>query len=71
VPYFRAMLNSAQHGSLPQAAAQVRRPGVAYAIVAAATVLVAGILLAAAVLWIHYGSAVFFEMIATGLAACF
>jgi hypothetical protein len=23
------------------------------------------------VLWIHYGGAVFFEMIATGLASCF
>ena len=32
----------------------------------------AGILLALAVaLWAHYGSAVFFEMIAAGIAACF
>ena len=32
-----------------------------------------GVLLvvAAAVLWLHYGSAVFFEMIASGFAACF
>jgi len=31
-----------------------------------------GILAAsAAALWVHYGSAVFFEMIATGFAACF
>jgi hypothetical protein len=29
------------------------------------------LLLAAAVLWLHYGSAVFFEMIASGFAACF
>jgi len=28
-------------------------------------------LVAAAGLWIHYGSAVFFEMIAAGIAACF
>ena len=29
------------------------------------------ILLAALVLWLHYGTAVFFEMIASGIAACF
>jgi hypothetical protein len=29
------------------------------------------LVLAAAVLWLHYGSAVFFEMIASGFAACF
>jgi hypothetical protein len=29
------------------------------------------ILLAALVLWHHYGTAVFFEMIASGIAACF
>ena len=29
------------------------------------------ILLAALVLWIYYGTAVFFEMIASGIAACF
>ena len=27
--------------------------------------------LAAAILWLHYGSTVFFEMIASGFAACF
>jgi hypothetical protein len=27
--------------------------------------------LAAAALWIHYGTAVFFEMISAGIAACF
>jgi hypothetical protein len=33
---------------------------------------VAGVLIAAAlVLWAHYGTAVFFEMIAAGIAACF
>lgn len=33
---------------------------------------VAGVLAAATVaLWAHYGSAVFYEMILTGLAACF
>ena len=29
------------------------------------------LLLAALILWAHYGSAVFFEMIASGFAACF
>ena len=33
---------------------------------------VAGVLIAATlVLWVHYGTAVFFEMIAAGIAACF
>jgi len=33
---------------------------------------VAGVLMAAAlVLWAHYGTAVFFEMIAAGISACF
>lgn len=32
----------------------------------------AGMLVAAtAALWVHYGTAVFFEVIAAGLAACF
>jgi hypothetical protein len=29
------------------------------------------ILLAALALWFHYGTAVFFEMIASGISACF
>jgi hypothetical protein len=29
------------------------------------------ILLGAAALWMHYGTAVFFEMIAAGISACF
>ncbi len=29
------------------------------------------LLLAAAILWVRYGTAVFFEMIASGFAACF
>jgi hypothetical protein len=31
----------------------------------------AAILLGALALWFHYGTAVFFEMIASGIAACF
>ena len=29
------------------------------------------VVLAAGALWVHYGTAVFFEMIAAGIAACF
>jgi hypothetical protein len=29
------------------------------------------LLLGAVVLWVHYGTAVFFEMLASGIAACF
>jgi hypothetical protein len=31
----------------------------------------AALLLGALVLWYHYGTAVFFEMIASGIASCF
>jgi hypothetical protein len=44
---------------------------VASAIVWGAAVLGALAVAAAAVLWIYYGTAVFFEMIAAGIAACF
>ena len=49
------------------------RPGrrLAPAIVAGAAGLGVIILLAALLLWFHYGTAVFFEMIASGIAACF
>jgi len=35
------------------------------------TVLGAGVLLATLALWYHYGTTVFFEMIASGVSACF
>jgi hypothetical protein len=41
------------------------------AIVIGAAALGAAIGLASAVLWFHYGTAVFFEMIASGISACF
>jgi hypothetical protein len=44
---------------------------VASAIVIGAATLGAALLSAALVLWFHYGTAVFFEMIASGIAACF
>jgi hypothetical protein len=44
---------------------------VASAIVMGAAGFGAASLLGALVLWFHYGTAVFFEMIASGIAACF
>jgi hypothetical protein len=71
--YLRIMLKPAPQGSFAETATTARRPvsGVAFAIIVAGAVLAAAILLAATGLWFHYGTAVFFEMIATGLAACF
>jgi hypothetical protein len=40
-------------------------------IVVAGAGLGAALLGSALVLWFHYGTAVFFEMIASGIAACF
>ena len=48
---------------------QTRRAPLGLAI--ALGVAVASLLLAAILLWAHYGTAVFFEMIAAGIAACF
>jgi hypothetical protein len=72
-PYLKGMLDTARQGSLQESAVPTRRPlgGVAFGIIAGSAVLVAAILLGAAVLWIHYGTAVFFEMIASGISACF
>jgi hypothetical protein len=44
---------------------------VASAIVIGAAGIGAVSVFAAAALWFHYGTAVFFEMIASGIAACF
>lgn len=41
------------------------------AIVVSGGVLGAAFLLCALVLWFNYGTAVFFEMIASGISACF
>jgi hypothetical protein len=45
--------------------------GIARAIVVGAAALGAAALLGALVLWFYYGTAVFFEMIASGISACF
>jgi hypothetical protein len=59
---------SAQNGMLPATPPKAR---VATVIVWSAAALGALAFLAASVLWIYYGTAVFFEMIAAGIAACF
>jgi len=43
----------------------------ARAVAVAAGCLAAILVIAAILLWFHYGTAVFFEMIAAGFAACF
>ena len=48
---------------------QARR--VARAVVAGGAGLGVAVLLGALVLWFHYGTAVFFEMMASGISACF
>jgi hypothetical protein len=45
--------------------------GLARVIVVAGAGLGAALLLGALALWFHYGTAVFFEMITSGIAACF
>jgi hypothetical protein len=71
--YLGVMLNTAHQGPIPESAVTARRRmgGVAFGIVVGSAVLAVAILLGAALLWIHYGTAVFFEMIASGIAACF
>jgi hypothetical protein len=72
-PYLGVMLDTAHQGSIQESTAPTPRPlgGVAFGIIAGSAVLVAAILLGASVLWFHYGTAVFFEMITSGIAACF
>ena len=57
----------------PQQASPVLPPArrVASAIMVGAAGLGAIAVLGAMVLWFHYGTAVFFEMISSGIAACF
>ena len=44
---------------------------IAQAIVISGGVVGVAVVLAALALWFHYGTAVFFEMIAAGVSACF
>ena len=54
---------------LPGAAPPARK--LASAIVVGGAGFGTAILLGALVLWFHYGTAVFFEMIVSGISACF
>ena len=54
---------------MPAILQPARRIGPAIAV--GGVILGAAILLATLVLWFYYGTAVFFEMIASGIAACF
>jgi hypothetical protein len=69
-PYLDAMVQpiSTQQGMIAATQPQGRVVG---AIVWGAAGLGALVLFAAAALWFHYGTAVFFEMIAAGISACF
>jgi hypothetical protein len=44
--------------------------GARSAVVIGLAVICASLLFGASLLWIHYGTAVFFEMIASGISAC-
>jgi hypothetical protein len=59
---------STQHRMMAATRPQGR---VASAIVWGAAGLGAVVVVGAAALWFHYGTAVFFEMIAAGISACF
>ena len=63
----------AQPISTPQQMISAPQPSrkVATAIVAGGAGLGAVVLLGALGLWFHYGTAVFYEMIASGFSACF
>jgi hypothetical protein len=63
----------AQPISTPREMPSSLRPAsrVAPAIVVGGAVLGAALLFGALGLWFHYGTAVFFEMITSGIAACF
>ena len=54
---------------MPEAA--VHSPRFASLPVLLAGAVVGALIAATLVLWVHYGTAVFFEIIAAGIAACF
>lgn len=49
----------------------ISQQGIASTIVAGSAAAGAVLLLGTLALWAHYGTAVFFEMLASGIAACF
>ena len=54
---------------VPRVLSPARSAGAVVAIAAAG--LGTALLVGALILWVHYGTAVFFEMVAAGIAACF
>jgi hypothetical protein len=70
---YQQVLRMAQPASTPHQLPGGLRPArtAAHAIVMAGAGLGVALGLGAAVLWFHYGTAVFFETIASGLSACF
>jgi hypothetical protein len=68
--YLNPMVRSISTSQAMIAASQPRGR-VASAIVWGAASLGVVVLIGAAALWFHYGTAVFFEMIAAGISACF
>jgi hypothetical protein len=70
--YFNVMALSSQQQIMPQSrSAGGVGSAIARAIIWASAGLGGIVLLGALVLWFHYGTAVFFEMIASGVSACF
>jgi hypothetical protein len=67
-PVFRSLRMAQPYPTTPQMPATRRT---AQAIVMGGAGIGVAALLAALGLWFHYGTAVFFETIAAGLAACF
>ena len=63
------MAQPASSQRLPGVSPPARGMGLALAVAGAG--LAAALLLGALVLWFHYGTTVFFEMIAAGVSACF
>jgi hypothetical protein len=57
------------HAEMPAVLPPRRR--IASVMMVAGAILGATVLLGALALWFHYGTAVFFEMIASGISACF
>ena len=67
-PYLKRMAQPTHQGIIAATRSQSR---VASVIVWGAAGLGTLAVLGAAALWFHYGTAVFFEMIAAGISACF
>ena len=68
-PYLKAM---AQPASVRQETISTRPSSRAGSVIAWSAAGLGGVILLGAVaLWMHYGTAVFFEMIAAGISACF